>query len=107
VITALITTRLLEQFIGQVVGVMLLRRTQPDRPRPYRIWLYPLPCLLALAGWTYMYLTAGWQFIVLGLGTLLVGAIVFLVWSNWLGTWPFNRLGPGATVPRSGPAGEN
>ena len=45
VINALIVTRILEQFVGQIVGVMLLRRTQPERPRPYRMWLYPLPCL--------------------------------------------------------------
>ena len=51
VIDALITTRILEQFIGQAVGVMLLRRLQPDRPRPYRMPLYPLPCFLAMAGY--------------------------------------------------------
>ena len=31
--------------------VLILRRTEPDRPRPFRIWLYPLPCGLALVGW--------------------------------------------------------
>src|SRR5262249_427489 len=48
VIDALIATRILEQFVGQVVGVMLLRRNRPDLYRPYKMWLYPLPCLLAL-----------------------------------------------------------
>lgn len=96
VIKALITTRILEQFIGQIVGVMLLRRSQPDRPRPYRIWLYPLPCLLALAGWLYMYLAAGWFFILLGLGTLLVGAGAFVLWAARTGGWPF---GPGINAP--------
>src|SRR6478672_9592908 len=38
VIDALITTRILIQFIGQIAAVSLLRRTQPDLPRPYRIW---------------------------------------------------------------------
>src|SRR5262249_52906401 len=73
VITALIVTRILEQFIGQIIAVVLLRRREPDRPRPFKIWLYPLPCLLAAVGWSYMYLTAGVLFILLGLGTLLVG----------------------------------
>ena len=54
VVDALIVTRILEQFIGQVIGVMVLRRREPNRERPFRIWLYPLPCFLALAGWLYM-----------------------------------------------------
>ena len=37
VIEVLLATRILEQFITQIVGVMLLRVRQPDRPRPYRI----------------------------------------------------------------------
>jgi amino acid transporter len=89
VIDALIVTRLLEQFVGQVIGVMLLRRMQPDRPRPYKIWLYPLPCLVALAGWLYLYCSAGWLYIGLGLVTLLVGVLVFLLWAWLTGRWPF------------------
>jgi amino acid transporter len=89
VINALIVTRILEQFVGQIFGVMLLRRLQPERPRPYKMWLYPLPCVLALAGWLYVYCSAGWLFIGLGLATLLAGVGVFLVWSWRTGRWPF------------------
>lgn len=89
VIDALITTRIIEQFVGQIIGVVLLRKHQPDRPRPYRIWLYPLPCGLALAGWLYMYVTAKVLFITLGLGTLMVGGIVFLLWTRMTKRWPF------------------
>jgi amino acid transporter len=91
VINALITTRIIEQFVAQVVGVVLLRRLQPDLPRPYRIWLYPLPCLAALVGWLYMYICAGWVFIALGAATLAVGIAVFLGWSAWKGSWPFAK----------------
>ena len=48
VIDALIVTRILVQFMGQVVGLILLRRQAPNMPRPYRMWLYPLPALVAL-----------------------------------------------------------
>jgi amino acid transporter len=89
VINALIVTRILEQFVGQVVGVVLWRFREPNRPRPYRMWLYPLPCLLALVGWLYMYASAGLLYIVLGLATLTVGGAVFLVWSWWTHGWPF------------------
>jgi hypothetical protein len=38
----------------QHIGVLYLRRSQPGLPRPFRIWLYPLPPLLAIAGFTYI-----------------------------------------------------
>lgn len=89
IINALIVTRILEQFVAQVLGVMLLRRHQPDLPRPFRIWLYPLPCFLALAGWLYMYLSADPLYIILGLVTMASGIIAFLIWSKQTGGWPF------------------
>jgi amino acid transporter len=89
VINALITTRILVQFVAQIVGVMLLRRTQPDRPRPFKIWLYPLPCGLALVGWLYLFVASGGFYVVLGLATLAAGAVAFLLWSWRAGCWPF------------------
>ncbi len=89
VIDALLTTRILVQFIGQIVAVILLRRRAPDMPRPYRIWLYPVPCLVALAGWLFLFGTAGEKLIKFGLATLLVGVAVFLLWSWRTRRWPF------------------
>jgi amino acid transporter len=93
VIKALVTTRILEQFIAQIAGVMILRWTRPELPRPFRIWLYPLPCLVALVGWLFVYVTADPLFIGLGLVTLAAGLLVFFVWSSWRGEWPFRRAG--------------
>jgi amino acid transporter len=98
VITALIVTRVLEQFLGQIIGVMLLRHTQPDRPRPYKIWLYPLPCGLALVGWVYVYASAEWIYMAIGLGTLAAGCVVFLLWSHRKQTWPFGVEDRAASV---------
>jgi amino acid transporter len=89
VVDALIVTRILEQFIGQVIGVMVLRRREPNRERPFRIWLYPLPCFLALAGWLYMYVTAKGEYIILGLATLVAGSVAFLIWARQTRGWPF------------------
>lgn len=89
VIKALVTTRILVQFVGQVGAVVLLRR-RSDVPRPYRMWLYPLPCAVALAGWLYVFAASGGLFIVLGLATLLVGVAVFLGWSRHTRQWPFD-----------------
>jgi basic amino acid/polyamine antiporter, APA family len=89
IISALIATRILEQFVAQVVGVMLLRHTQPDRPRPWKMWLYPLPCGIALVGWLFVYAGTGRLYIAIGAGTLVAGLIVFLVWAHRRHTWPF------------------
>jgi amino acid transporter len=89
VVTALITTRVLVQFLGQVVAVPLLRRRLPETARPYRMWLYPVPAIIAFLGWTYIFLTSGWGYIGVGLLTLIAGVGVFLVWSRVTRTWPF------------------
>jgi amino acid transporter len=89
VIDALITTRVLVQFIGQIVAVTLLRKRAPEMPRPYRMWLYPLPSLVALLGWVFIFATTPPLVIAFGLGALLVGIGAFAVWSWRQGTWPF------------------
>jgi basic amino acid/polyamine antiporter, APA family len=81
IIQALIVTRILEQFVAQIFGVMLLRHLQPHRPRPWRMWLYPVPCLVALAGWLFVYIGTGWLYITMGATTLAVGLIVFAIWA--------------------------
>lgn len=89
IITALLVTRILEQFVAQIFAVILLRNMQPHRPRPWRMWLYPLPCIVAMAGWLFVYASTGRLFIVIGAVTLLAGAVVFLLWSKHQKTWPF------------------
>lgn len=89
VIDALITTRILIQFIGQIFAVILLRRNAPQMPRPYRIWLYPIPNLMALAGWTFIFATSHPMVILFGLASLVIGLIFFLIWSKATRRWPF------------------
>jgi amino acid transporter len=93
VIDALIATRIVVQFIGQIAGVMLLRRTRPDLPRPYRIWFYPLPTLIALVGWIFIFVTTDVRVIGFGLGILALGVGCFLIWSKRLRKWPFGDTG--------------
>jgi len=89
VIDALIVTRILVQFMGQVVGLILLRRSAPDMPRPYRMWLYPVPALIALLGWIFVFATTQVQVILFGIGVLALGCVAFLLWSWNTKRWPF------------------
>jgi amino acid transporter len=54
VIAALVVLRILLQFGLQHVGVMVLRVRRPEMRRPFRMWLYPAPPLLALMGFGYI-----------------------------------------------------
>jgi len=89
VIDALITTRIVIQFMGQIAAVTLLRKNQPKLNRPYRIWLYPLPNLLALCGWIFVFATTDLTIIAFGLGTLVLGLLCFIIWSRQTKQWPF------------------
>jgi amino acid transporter len=91
VIDALIVTRILVQFMGQVVGLALLRKRRPDMPRPYRMWLYPVPALVALLGWIFVFATTDLRVILFGVGVLALGCVAFLLWSWRSARWPFLR----------------
>jgi amino acid transporter len=54
VIAALVVLRICMQFGLQHIGVMVLRKRRPEMPRPFRLWLYPLPPIAALVGFTYL-----------------------------------------------------
>ena len=89
VIDALIATRILVQFVGQIAGVILLRRQRPGMPRPYRIWLYPATTIVALAGWLFIFATTGVAVMLFGIGVLALGSAAFLWWSYRRRQWPF------------------
>jgi APA family basic amino acid/polyamine antiporter len=82
VIDALIVTRIVVQFMGQAVGLILLRKHAPDMPRPYRMWLYPVPAVVALLGWIFVFATTQFRVILFGVGVLALGYLAFLLWSR-------------------------
>ena len=93
VIDALLVTRIVVQFIGQIGAVVLLRRRRPDLPRPYRIWLYPVPLAIALVGWVFVFGTTNPAILLFGLGVMALGLAAFALWSWRARTWPFARAG--------------
>src|SRR6266545_3411875 len=54
VVQGLVTIRVLIPFIAQVIGAVILRVREPQRPRPFQMWLYPLPAIVALGLWSYV-----------------------------------------------------
>lgn len=91
VIAALVVIRILLQFLVQAIGVIVLRIRRPDMPRPFRMWFYPLPALIAAAGFSYILWfrpNAGKE-VRYALVILVVGVAVYMV-RAWRGReWPF------------------
>jgi amino acid transporter len=61
VIEAAVVVRILVQFIAQILALHVLRTTRPDVPMPFRMWFYPIPSLIALAGWLFVLGTVRWE----------------------------------------------
>jgi amino acid transporter len=81
VITALLTSRILIQFVGQIATVIVLRGRR-DAPRPaFKMPLYPLPAVVALLGWVFVFVTSKPIVVVYGVASLLLGVFVFAAWS--------------------------
>jgi amino acid transporter len=81
VIAALVVVRIVMQFSLQHVGVMLLRKRRPEMKRPFRMWLYPLPPVVALIGFAYIVFVRRGSARELGIAAavVVVGTVVFLV----------------------------
>ena len=89
VIQVLLAVFVIVQALAQVVALTVLRRRQPDLRRPYRQWLYPVPSLVAFAGWCYVYASSGHTPIVFSLVFLAAGLVAFAIWARAERQWPF------------------
>ncbi|MCX4744519.1 APC family permease [Kitasatospora sp. NBC_01287] len=93
-INLLTTVMVIVQAFAQVLAVTVLRRRQPDLRRPYLMWRYPLPSVVAAVGWVVIYGYAdrnapGYHPIEWSLAWVAAGGAAYLIWSRFERTWPF------------------
>jgi amino acid transporter len=93
VITMLVVTRILLQFFLQHVGVMLLRRQRPELPRPFKMPLYPLPPLAAIAGFVFILVNRvnAVEGLALAAAIALSGSLIYVWRAKRLRQWPFHN----------------
>ncbi len=96
IIAALVVIRIMIQFLFQTVGVIVLRMRRPDLPRPFRMWLYPVPALLATAGFLFVlverkHFLKEVRYAVI---ILVAGIVVYMVRSMRRKEWPFGDRAP-------------
>ncbi len=91
VITMLVVTRILLQFFLQHVGVMLLRVQRPEMERPFRIPFYPLPPVLAMAGFVFILVNRSQAMggLAVAGGIAVSGTLIYLWRARRLSQWPF------------------
>ena len=73
VIEAAVIVRVAVQFIVQIIALHILRTARPDIKLPFRMWFYPLPSLVALAGWIFLVVTAETVILWIGCGGPRIG----------------------------------
>ena len=77
VITAIITMRIIVQFVGQSIGVLYWHRTKPKDERPYKMWLFPLPAVVGIIIWLFILFTSQWIYIVGAATIILAGVLIY------------------------------
>jgi fructoselysine transporter len=96
-ITGILALRLLVQFVGQAFGVMRLRGRWPAERLPFKMWLYPLPAVLTIFGWVWLFWQTGaarkW-----GLLEIALGVLAFLIRARMMRQWPFQDSRPRDSV---------
>ena len=91
VISAILAMRILIQFIGQAAGIILLRKKRKAADMPYRMPFYPVPVILAIIMWIFIFISTGGLFMLGGLIVSVTGAVAYLLLANKNKWWPFEN----------------
>jgi amino acid transporter len=94
VIRSIVTIRAIIPFFVQVLAAIVLRVREPRRPRPFRMWLYPLPAAVAMVLWGYIVVSPEKGFKPEGAAVMAAGLVFFLARAFARKQWPFARRVP-------------
>jgi len=77
VLQAILSIRAIIPFMAQIAGAVILRQRDPDRRRPFRMWLYPLPAIVAMGLWSYIVISPEKGLKVGGLYVIAAGSVFY------------------------------
>jgi amino acid transporter len=89
VISGILAMRIMVQFIGQAVGVMILRKRNGSKHLLYKMPLYPLPVILAIAMWLFIFYSTGFAVIKSFLIVFGTGVVVYFIYAKLQDQWPY------------------
>ncbi len=89
VISAILAMRIMIQFIGQAIGLLILRRKRSSDEFPYKMPLFPVPVIIAIGLWLFILISTGSKLMISGLVVIFLGAIVYFIKAKFQKEWPF------------------
>ena len=87
VITAIIVMRIIVQFLSQAVGVIAWHYRDKSGERPWKMPLFPLPAILSILIWLFIFFSSEWYYIIGALGIIGLGIVLYMI-------IPFERQKP-------------
>lgn len=82
VISAILAMRILVQFIGQGAGLLLLVKRKGKQHFAWRMPLYPVPVVLAMLMWAFVFFSTGKEMILGGLIVTALGVVAYFLKSK-------------------------
>jgi amino acid transporter len=77
VISAILAMRIMIQFIGQAIGLLVLSKRKGRNFMQWKMPLYPLPVILAILIWILIFFSTGYPMMLAGLGVTVLGIIIY------------------------------
>ena len=91
VIRAILAMRCLIQFVGQALGLLLLHKRRKTAAWPFHMWAYPVPVVIAMAGWVAIFISTGRIPVLASLAAAAAGIVVYMARARYLRQWPFQE----------------
>lgn len=89
-IKALLVIQIVTQFAAQCIAVIVLRTRRPEIHRPFNMPLFPIPALIALAGWIFILATSGVVYVLSGIALVALGIGAYLWRARRTQEWPWH-----------------
>ncbi|MEO8769812.1 MAG: APC family permease [Ferruginibacter sp.] len=89
IISGILAMRIMVQFVGQAIGVLLLRERKGKDHLPYKMPLYPVPVFLAIMMWLFVFYATGLTIITSFLAVFGSGLAVYFFLAKLNSQWPF------------------
>ncbi len=93
VIAATMAMGILIGSVGQAVGLLLLSRRNGRKAIAWRMFLYPLPVVLAIILWLYIFYSTGLAMMSGALTAIGIGVTAYLIQASVKKEWPFEGKG--------------
>jgi len=90
-LSALMIMQIIFQFVPQIFALFVIRIYRKHIHLPFRMWLYPVPALIALVGWIFVAITPEQRRnIGAALVLLLIGLVAYFLRARVTKSWPLS-----------------